>query len=130
MRVSALGAGARRGSAARFAMTLLLVLSSVALTACGGADGSAAGDPVGETFPTVTGDSLAKASVTLPDDYAGAPAIVLVAPSKESQSDADEWIEAPRPKKDVVFVETPVARLTSSTTCVCGTPRAWSSRRG
>lgn len=80
-----------------------------ALTACGG--GAAAESPsglVGETFPSVTGESLDGAAVSLPGDYAGAPAIVLVAPSKDSQDDADKWIAALRPKKHVVFVETPI----------------------
>ena len=56
----------------------------------------------------VTGEALSGEAVSIPGDYAGAPAIVLVAPSKESQADADKWIVALRPRKDVVFVETPV----------------------
>ena len=98
-----------RGTA--IAVTTLLalqLLAGAALTACGGGAEEPAAGPVGKTFPSVTGDSLAKAAVTLPDALAGAPAIVLVAPSKESQADAEKWIAALRPKKDVVFMETPV----------------------
>ena len=34
--------------------------------------------PIGETFPTVTGESLEGESVTLPSAVAGEPAILLV----------------------------------------------------
>jgi hypothetical protein len=49
-------------------------------------------DPTGETFPTVRGESLAEEGVTLPDAYAGEPAILLVAYEQDAQFDIDRWV--------------------------------------
>jgi hypothetical protein len=46
-------------------------------------------NPVGETFPTVTGTSLAGESVTLPGQE---PRILLVGYLQEAQFDLDRWI--------------------------------------
>jgi len=43
-----------------------------------------------------------------PGDFAGAPLIVLVAPRKSSQSDADKWLRALRANDGVELVETPL----------------------
>lgn len=106
------GEGTWRGDR-RHAVVVCLVVAALActaaLTACGGGGATEPPPgPVGQTFPGVTGEALSGEAVSIPGDYAGAPAIVLVAPSKESQADADKWIVALRPRKDVVFVETPV----------------------
>jgi hypothetical protein len=98
-----------RGFVVPLAMAVALVIT---LAACGGGDpvGTArqGSDLLGKTFPSVTGESLAKQDVTLPGDFAGAPLIVLVAPSKGSQPDADRWLGALRTRAGVAFVETPV----------------------
>ncbi|MEC9374677.1 MAG: hypothetical protein VYC34_12570 [Planctomycetota bacterium] len=49
-------------------------------------------NPVGETFPSVTGQSLEKEEVRLPDDFAGRPAIILVGYKQRSQFDIDRWL--------------------------------------
>ena len=48
--------------------------------------------PLGERFPTVTGEALSGETVTLPDDVAGAPAVLLVGYVQEAQFDADRWL--------------------------------------
>jgi hypothetical protein len=49
-------------------------------------------DPVGERFPTVSGRSLEEVKITLPDDYAGEPAVILVGYLQRAQFDIDRWI--------------------------------------
>jgi hypothetical protein len=49
-------------------------------------------DPVGEMFPSVEGESLAGAGVRLPEDLAGAPAVLLVGYVQRTQFDIDRWI--------------------------------------
>jgi hypothetical protein len=49
-------------------------------------------DPVGQAFPQVQGESLAGEAMTLPDDLAGAPAILLVGYVQEAQFDLDRWL--------------------------------------
>jgi len=48
-------------------------------------------DPMGERFPTVTGETLEKQSVTLPDAYEGEPALYMVGYVQETQFDLDRW---------------------------------------
>lgn len=49
-------------------------------------------DPVGETFPTVTGESLEGESVTLPDALSGQPAVLLIGYKQDTQFDIDRWL--------------------------------------
>ncbi|MHC5006410.1 MAG: hypothetical protein ACYTGF_03515 [Planctomycetota bacterium] len=49
-------------------------------------------NPVGDRFPTVSGQSLEEESVTLPDDLAGAPAVLLVGYVQKTQFDIDRWL--------------------------------------
>jgi hypothetical protein len=62
-------------------------------------------------FPTITAENLNKEKVTLPDDLAGKPALVLVAYQRQQQSNVDTWlgqmdaIEAAIP--GVRIIETP-----------------------
>ena len=49
-------------------------------------------DPIGDLFPTVTGESLEQRPITLPDEVAGGPAILLVGYLQEAQFDADRWL--------------------------------------
>ena len=48
-------------------------------------------NPVGETFPTVTGSSLHEESVTLPTAYEGEPALYMVGYVQATQFDLDRW---------------------------------------
>lgn len=63
---------------------------------------------VGHRLPTVSDKDLTGEIRHLPTDFAGAPLIVLVAPSKQSQADADKWIADLRQRPTVEFRETPV----------------------
>ncbi len=49
-------------------------------------------DPTGERFPSVVGESLAGESVRLPEDLAGAPALLLVGYAQNAQFDLDRWL--------------------------------------
>lgn len=51
-------------------------------------------DPTGEVFPTVTGESLAGATVTLPAVGRGEPLLLLVGYEQETQFDLDRWLLA------------------------------------
>ena len=48
--------------------------------------------PVGETLPSVRGDSLDGQEVRLPEDLAGRPAVLIVGYVQDSQFDADRWL--------------------------------------
>ena len=49
-------------------------------------------DPTGETFPTVTGTALSGEAVTIPDDFAGEPLLLLAAFDQDAQFDVDRWL--------------------------------------
>ena len=49
-------------------------------------------NPVGESFPSVVGESLEKQRVELPKDLAGAPAVLLIGYAQEAQFDIDRWL--------------------------------------
>lgn len=51
-------------------------------------------DPTGTRFPKVAGESLDGTSHSLPDDLAGAPAVLLVGYAQGAQFDIDRWIMA------------------------------------
>ena len=48
-------------------------------------------NPVGETFPTATGENLDKEKVELPKAYLGKPALYMAGYSQNSQFDLDRW---------------------------------------
>lgn len=48
--------------------------------------------PTQERLPSITGQSLADDTVRLPEDLAGAPAVLLVAYEQDTQFDVDRWI--------------------------------------
>jgi len=48
-------------------------------------------DPTGEVFPTVTGKSLEEERITIPDDLAGQPVILIVGYKQSTQFDIDRW---------------------------------------
>lgn len=49
-------------------------------------------DPSGERFPSVRGESLSGEVMQLPEDLAGAPAVLLVGYKQNAQFDLDRWI--------------------------------------
>jgi hypothetical protein len=49
-------------------------------------------DPVGERFPSVVGTSLEGDEVRIPEDFAGAPALLLVGFDMDTQFDLDRWL--------------------------------------
>jgi hypothetical protein len=49
-------------------------------------------DPLGETLPSVVGQSLEERAVALPDALAGAPAVLLIGYKQNAQFDLDRWI--------------------------------------
>lgn len=110
------GARMDRGPVRGMCVFVVLLATAAAfgirLAACGAGGQTDAANPgsdlLGKTFPNATGENLAKKDVTVPGDLAEAPLIVLVAPSKSSQPDADKWIGALRMTDGVEFVETPV----------------------
>lgn len=48
-------------------------------------------NPVGETFPSVAGETLEKERVELPKAFEGAPALYMVGYIQETQFDLDRW---------------------------------------
>lgn len=50
--------------------------------------------PVGETFPSVEGTALSGEKWRLPEDLAGAPAILLIGYKQDTQFDIDRWLIA------------------------------------
>ena len=48
-------------------------------------------NPLGETFPSVKGESLKKTSVELPKDVLGKPSILMVGYVQNTQFDLDRW---------------------------------------
>ncbi len=75
-------------------MTHLRALATLAicltLTACASATPNL--NPVGKTFPSVSGNTLAGKAVALPDGLAGQPTILLVAYVQDAQFDVDRWL--------------------------------------
>ena len=57
------------------------------------APGSTPASPVGLPFPSVGGTALSGENVRLPDDLAGAPAVLLVAYQRMAQADVSSWLE-------------------------------------
>ncbi len=76
-------------------LPIFFAIAAVAAVAILSTKGCAASypnrDPTGEPFPTVTGQSLEENPVTLPDDLAGEPAVLLVGYKQRAQFDIDRW---------------------------------------
>jgi hypothetical protein len=74
----------------------------------------AAPGAVGRTFPSVSGRSLAGGSVRLPEAFAGAPVVLLVAYRRGTQADIGRWIEMlGRDLPAVRFLEVPTIASTA-----------------
>jgi hypothetical protein len=90
------GAAAGEAAPMRRAVSFAVAAGAVGLALATGSCSSTwpRRNPTGETFPTVTGASLAGESVTLPAAGAGAPLLLLVGYEQESQFDLDRWLLA------------------------------------
>lgn len=65
-------------------------------------------DPTGSSFPRVRGEALSGEARTLPDDLAGAPAVLLVGYVQGAQFDLDRWLVAlAQAKTPAQIVEVP-----------------------
>lgn len=49
-------------------------------------------DPIGEMFPSVTGEALNGPEVNIPEDFRGKPVVLLVGYVQDAQFDADRWL--------------------------------------
>ena len=61
-------------------------------------------DPTGEVFPSVEGTALDDKEWRLPEDFAGAPVLILVGYKQDSQFDIDRWLLGLREAKVKVRV--------------------------
>ena len=94
---------------------LLLAAAALAAVVAGSLGGCASTienrDPTGERFPTVTAEPLSGGEVTIPDDFAGAPVLLLVGYVQDSQFDIDRWLYgAIDADLEVTLREVPAAR--------------------
>ena len=80
----------------------LVAILVLAVAGCGSIPNR---DPMGETFPTVQGTSLAKKAMTLPAAVQGKPALLLVAYDQNTQFDVDRWVLG------LLQLGTPIAQL-------------------
>ncbi len=75
------------------ALALLALLAVVAISMWrGSTDAWPDRDPTGEVFPTVSGESLEKEPVKIPDDFLGEPAVLIVGYQQRAQFDIDRWL--------------------------------------
>jgi hypothetical protein len=74
------------------AMKTLSKLLPLALLLAGCSSPLTNRDPVGEPFPSVRGESLEGTALELPEELAGAPAVLIVGYLQDAQFDADRWL--------------------------------------
>lgn len=93
---------------------LLVVLALVAGAAAslGGCSSTIENrDPLGEAFPSVEATSLDGEPVQIPEDFTGAPILLLVGYVQDSQFDIDRWLYgAIDAELEVALREVPAAR--------------------
>jgi hypothetical protein len=68
----------------------MIILSLILLGAC--QSGRPNRNPVGETFPSVRGESLSGERWRIPEDLAGDRAVLLLGYVQDSQFDIDRWL--------------------------------------
>jgi hypothetical protein len=74
-------------------MTSRLLLNfALALAALGCGSTYEQRDPTGETFPSVTGESLEGTEYRIPEAFAGEPVLLLVGYDQDTQFDIDRWL--------------------------------------
>ncbi len=69
---------------------ILVLLSAVILSSC--ATTYSNRNPVGESFPQVSGQTLTEEEVELPEYFSGSEVVLLVAYKQDSQFDVDRWL--------------------------------------
>ncbi len=74
------------------ALALLLVAAGVMVGASSCSTPVANRNPVGEMFPSVSGEALDDAVVRVPESLAGEPAVLLVGYEQDTQFDLDRWL--------------------------------------
>lgn len=95
---------------------LILLLASLALAGGAASLGGCSStienrDPSGERFPSVEATSLTGDPVLIPEDFAGAPVLLLVGYVQGSQFDIDRWLYgALDAELEVALREVPAAR--------------------
>jgi len=111
MNASPHAAPVRRAVSARDALRaallrLALLLGVIVVFGCAGPLPNR--DPVGETFPTVAGESLEQEARELPTALAGGPAVLLVGYEQRAQFDIDRWLMGLlQAEVDAAIVEVP-----------------------
>lgn len=91
----------------RLGLLMIAALIAVTLATQGCSTPIPNRSPIGETFPTVTGESLDGKPVTLPTDLDG-PAILLIGYVQETQFDLDRWLFGLlQAKTPITFLEVP-----------------------
>lgn len=79
-------------SIAGIAMATFGALAALAATGCSTAYPRR--DPTGEVFPSVRGTSLDGRTVSIPEDFAGEPVLLLIGYEMNTQFDLDRWLLA------------------------------------
>jgi hypothetical protein len=82
----------RRRVGARLLPLALLIVVPLAFLSKGCTSTLPNRNPVGESFPIVSGESLEKEKLEIPSAFAGEPAILLVGYLQGTQFDIDRWI--------------------------------------
>jgi hypothetical protein len=71
-------------------MRYLMIIASLLLSACSTSYPNQA--ITGQVFPSVSGQTLEKELMTLPDDLTGEVALLLIGYKQDSQFDIDRWL--------------------------------------
>jgi hypothetical protein len=71
-------------------MRYLMIIATLLLTACSSSYPNQA--ITGQVFPSVSGQTLEKELMTLPDDLTGEVALLLIGYKQDSQFDIDRWL--------------------------------------
>jgi hypothetical protein len=71
-------------------MRYLMIIASLLLSACSSSYPNQA--ITGQVFPSVSGQTLEKELMTLPDDFKGEVTLLLIGYKQDSQFDIDRWL--------------------------------------
>ncbi|MBK8975394.1 MAG: hypothetical protein IPM29_05675 [Planctomycetes bacterium] len=80
----------RRSAAAVVVLTAVAAFAVLASSGC--ATRYEPRDPLGERFPSVTGEALSGEAVRVPEDFAGRPLLLLIGFDQDAQFDVDRWL--------------------------------------
>ncbi|MGQ9589129.1 MAG: hypothetical protein ACUVYA_02415 [Planctomycetota bacterium] len=79
-------------SAKTSSVALGAFFAAAALAASGCSTTCPRRDPTGEVFPSVRGTALDGRSVSIPEDFAGEPVVLLIGYEMNTQFDLDRWL--------------------------------------